>query len=204
MKRLLVFGVSLAIFALVLSIAAEEPAVKKEAGKEAEKKVEQKFSYVGAEKCKPCHRSKAKGDQYGAWESKKHSKAYETLASEESIAVAKELGIEDPQKSDKCLKCHVTAYGVEKERLGPKFDMALGVQCESCHGPGSDYSKLSVMKDYEASVAAGLTVIDESTCKTCHNEESPTYQEFVYKEAYAKIAHENPQKKEAEEESKEG
>jgi hypothetical protein len=202
MKRLLVLGVSLAVFALVLSIAAQEPAEKEAAQKE--KKEEPKYSFVGAEKCKPCHRSKAKGDQYGTWESKAHRRAYETLANEESMKIGKEMGIENPQESDKCLKCHITAFGVEQERLGPKFDTTLGVQCESCHGPGSAYSKLSVMKDYEASVAAGLTVIDESTCTTCHNEESPTYKEFVFEKAYAKIAHENPQKKEAEEEATEG
>ena len=197
MKRILVLGVCLAIFALVLSLSAEEPVEKK-------KEAAPEYTYLGAGKCKPCHRSKAKGDQYGTWESKRHAKAYETLASEEALAIAKKMEIENPQECDECLKCHVTAFGVKKELIGPKFDKTLGVQCESCHGAGSAYSKLSVMKDHEASVAAGLTVIDENICKTCHNEESPTYKEFVYKKAYAAIAHENPQKKEAEVKSEEG
>jgi len=54
-------------------------------------------SYVGVGKCKMCHKSKAKGDQYGIWLKSAHSKAYETLASDESKAVAAKLGLEGLQ-----------------------------------------------------------------------------------------------------------
>jgi len=72
------------------------------------------------------------------------------------------------------------------------FKKELGVQCEACHGPGSDYKAISVMKDKAAAVAAGLIIPDEAMCKKCHNAESPTFTAFDYKTMYAKIAHPRP------------
>ena len=62
--------------------------------------------YIGAENCGKCHKSAKKGNQLGMWQESQHSKAYATLASEEAKAIAKEKGIEDPQKAEACLKCH--------------------------------------------------------------------------------------------------
>ncbi len=157
-------------------------------------------SYVGVGKCKMCHKSKAKGDQYGIWLKSAHSKAYETLASDESKAVAAKLGLEgDPQQLDECLSCHVTGHGVAAELLGKNYKVEDGVGCESCHGPGGDYWKSSVMKDREKAVAAGMIVPDEKTCVQCHNEKSPTFKEFDYEKMVAKIAHPYPDKAEKKE-----
>ncbi len=38
----------------------------------------------------------------------------------------------------------------------------------------------------------GLIIPDEKVCKQCHNEESPTFKEFNFKEYVAKIAHDDP------------
>ena len=38
----------------------------------------------------------------------------------------------------------------------------------------------------------GLLTPDEKLCVGCHNEESPTYKEFKYKEAWAQIEHKVP------------
>jgi hypothetical protein len=43
------------------------------------------------------------------------------------------------------------------------------VQCEVCHGPGSDYKALSVMKDVEKAKAAGLIIPTQDACNTCHD-----------------------------------
>ena len=40
--------------------------------------------YVGAGKCKNCHRSSKAGGQFGSWQKSKHAKAFETLASDEA------------------------------------------------------------------------------------------------------------------------
>lgn len=174
-------SIGLMIFMLSTVVMAEEAA----------------HQYVGAAKCKICHKAEKKGDQYGKWEASKHSKAYEVLASEAAIAIGKDKGIENPQTSDQCLKCHVTAFGAAAEAKAESFDQTEGVGCEACHGPGSDYKKMSVMKDLAAAKDAGLIVPTEETCVTCHNEESPTYKEFKYAEFYKIIAHPDPEMAEA-------
>ena len=89
------------------------------------------------------------------------------------------------------------AYGVDAKLLDKKFDMKDGVGCESCHGAGSGYKAMGVMKDRKKAVAAGLIIAsgDEKQCTGCHSKESPTYKEFKYKEFWAKIKHEIPKKK---------
>lgn len=148
--------------------------------------------YVGAGKCKMCHQMKKYGNQYGIWKNGPHSKAFETLASEKSLKIAAGMGIENPQENEKCLVCHVTAFGVPDSLKKSSFDITDGVGCESCHGPGADYMILSIMKDREKSIAAGLIIPDENTCLICHNENSPTYKPFNYDEKFALIAHPTP------------
>jgi Cytochrome c554 and c-prime len=151
--------------------------------------------YVGADKCKMCHMSEAKGNQYGVWMKSTHAKAYETLAGEKALAIAKEKGLaKPPQETAECLGCHVTGSGKPAEMFAASFKKEQGVSCESCHGPGSDYMKMNIMKDQAAAVAAGLIMPDEKTCTGCHNDKSPTFKGFVFKEAFAKIAHPNPAK----------
>jgi len=153
---------------------------------------EVQHQYVGSAKCKVCHQAEKKGAQYTIWQESKHAKAYESLASEAAIAIGKEKGIDNPQTSDQCLKCHVTAFGAAAEAKAESFDQTEGVGCEACHGPGSDYKKMAVMKDREAAVAAGLVIPTAENCVGCHNEESPTYKEFDFEKFYAIIAHPDP------------
>jgi len=149
-------------------------------------------AYVGAGKCKMCHNSPAKGAQFTKWTESSHSKAYATLASEEAKKIASEKGIADPQKADECLSCHVTGHGADAAMLTDKYNVEDGVGCESCHGPGGDYWKMTVMKVKDDAVAAGLVLPTEATCKGCHNEKSPTFKGFDFAAASAKIAHPNP------------
>jgi hypothetical protein len=160
------------------------------AGAGAQEKV---HKYIGADKCKMCHMAEAKGNQYGAWLKSTHAKAFETLAGEKALAIAKQKGLaKAPQETDACLKCHVTGFGKPAEAFEATFKKEQGVSCESCHGPGSDYKAMEIMKDHAKSVAAGLVVPDEKTCTGCHNAESPTFKAFDYKAALAKVAHPNP------------
>ena len=156
----------------------------------------QEAKYIGSAKCaRMCHKGERKGKQWELWQSRKHAGAFETLGTDESKAIAKKKGItEDPQKADQCLRCHVTAFGVKKELVEPTCTYDEGVGCEACHGPGSRYRKLSVMKDHEKAIAAGLVEQNEAVCTRCHNEESPTYKPFKYDEEVKKIAHPNPKK----------
>lgn len=169
-------------------------------------------SYIGAVSCRSCHRSKAKGEQYVHWSTKTpHPNAYDTLASEKSKEVAAKLGVADPQKDPACLRCHATAFGVDAKKIEKSFKPEMGVQCESCHGPGSYHKeqrlKAAAAKGADAAQAASNTTLDipkdeirlptEAVCRSCHNQDSPTYKPYEHKEFLPKVAHPNPQRKRA-------
>ncbi len=150
-------------------------------------------NYIGASKCKICHMSKKKGNQFGKWQSAKHSKAYETLGTPAAKEAAAKAGVSgNPQEAAQCLKCHVTGYDAPATQKEAKWDKTEGVTCESCHGAGKDYAPMKVMRDREASLAAGMIIPTVETCKGCHNEKSPSFKGFNCAEAYLKIAHDNP------------
>lgn len=178
--------------AVALTIVIAMGCYASAAAQEAQAPPADKPAYIGVAKCSVCHKSEKKGNQLGQWQSTKHAKAYATLATPEAKALAKAKGIEDPQKSNKCLKCHVTGFGADPKLFEASFKVEEGVQCEACHGPGSLYKPVKVMKDRAASIKAGLIIPDEKTCVKCHNAESPSYKKFVFKEMYPKIAHPIP------------
>ncbi len=153
-------------------------------------------NYVGSAKCKVCHKAEKRGAQYVKWQESKHSKAYETLASEKAMEIGKGMDIDNPQTSDKCLKCHVTAFAAAAELKAESFDQTEGVGCEACHGAGSDYKKMKIMKDQAAAIAAGMIVPTEETCVGCHNDKSPTFEKFDFAEYFKIIAHPRPKKAE--------
>jgi len=150
-------------------------------------------AYVGASKCKVCHNTPTWGKIYDKWAATKHFTAYTTLANEQSKGIAKGLKIEDAQKSDKCLVCHVTGYGrygvakivdnggimkiVDKGEIakisgkdeppkGEKYSMEEGVTCEACHGPAGDYITSHIKKDNKKqAIADGLIMPTEELSK---------------------------------------
>ncbi|MGD8305282.1 MAG: cytochrome c family protein [Ignavibacteria bacterium] len=153
-------------------------------------------SYVGVEVCGKCHKSEKQGQQLSIWQDSKHSKAYETLKTEKADQIASEKGYTTKAiETEDCLKCHAVGYNLDASLLDKKFKVEDGVQCESCHGPGSDYKSRKIMKDREQSVANGLIVYEntEDFCTNCHNEESPTFVKFVFEEMWEKIKHSIPQ-----------
>ncbi|MEN3045869.1 MAG: cytochrome c family protein [Candidatus Hydrothermales bacterium] len=145
-----------------------------------------KFEYVKNTVCKMCHKAEARGKQWEIWENSAHAKAFETLKTEKSKEIAKKMGINDPLTSEKCLTCHNGWDGEE------------AVGCQDCHGPGSEYKSMQVMKAvYEGKIKpseVGMIEPNEEFCKKCHNPESPTYKEFKFKEFFEKIKHPVPKK----------
>lgn len=161
--------------------------------------------FIGAAKCKTCHSSKETGNQFEALSKMKHSHAFETLASDAAKATAKAKGVDDPQKADACLKCHVTAFGVPDAEIAKGFDRALGVQCETCHGPGEAHMKARMAaaaaedpnapKVYKGVPAGELVASPEmSLCTGCHNAESPNYKPFCSCKFKLEIRHLNPKR----------
>ena len=152
---------------------------------------ETSHSYVGVKACSLCHKGEKKGDQFGIWEKSKHAQAYEVLTTPAADDIAKAKGLTTPAaESPACLECHAIVGDA-------KADVKNGVQCEVCHGPGSDYKTMAVMKDKGQAIAAGLREYTdkaaiEALCRKCHNERSPTAKAFVFEERWAKIQHPRP------------
>ena len=127
--------------------------------------------YVGVRVCAGCHTAAGIGSQYGKWLHSKHSAAYAVLAKPEGLEMAKLSGLRTlPQDAAICLGCHATAWHSEEWEKDETFHIEDGVQCEGCHGPGSEYASLEVMKDRQAAMKAGLRMPDQDYCVNCHIE----------------------------------
>jgi len=139
--------------------------------------------YVGAKKCKACHMK-----QYKSWKKTNMAGSFENLKSGVKAEEKKKAGL-DPDKDythdEDCVKCHVTGYGKPGGFTSIEETPKLaGVQCESCHGPGGEYSKYMKknQKKWKESgyttdelKAQGLIIPseDEKGCMTCHGGDSP-------------------------------
>lgn len=163
--------------------------------------------FVGTKLCMSCHKKAETGDQAGKWQASAHAKAFEVLASAEAKAVGAKAGVEDPQKSGKCLKCHATAYLFSEEKKLEKPAPEEGVSCESCHGGGKNYKSKETMQDRAKCIAGGMVYPATKSCERCHNDQSPTWKAdryttkdgkkvgFDVEQAAKKIEHPNPQAK---------
>ncbi|HEX9828591.1 MAG TPA: cytochrome c family protein [Bacteroidota bacterium] len=152
--------------------------------------------FIGVKACRPCHNTAKQGEQFPIWEKSPHAQAYKTLTTAKANEVAKAKGLSKPAaESPECLECHVIT--ADAKLLEKSFDMKDGVQCETCHGAGSVYKNMTIMKDHAKSVAAGMREFKdeaaiEAYCKTCHNPKSPSYKEFKFKEYWDKTKHTVP------------
>ena len=147
----------------------------------------EEFTFVGAAKCKMCHRTESQGQQHPIWEESGHSKSFQQLTSEEGLALQA-----DAPENPECLKCHSPL--AEK---APELKEE-GVTCELCHGPGSAYKSMTVMKNHEDAVAKGLIAYAseeaiKKQCLTCH--ENAHDKPFDFAAAWEKIKHDKPEAK---------
>jgi YVTN family beta-propeller protein len=146
------------------------------------------FQFTGVMACAQCHTSPEHGFQFSKWRTSKHAQAFAVLASPRGYEIAREDGVKgDPQKSEQCLKCHTTGRGFTASSFLKGFDLRDGVQCESCHGPGNDYSPEAIMLDKASARAKGLLEVTVKTCLPCH--EKAHGKKFDYEAATPKIAH---------------
>lgn len=147
-----------------------------------------KFKFTGVMACAECHEGHQMGYQFSKWRMGPHARAYATLASPRGYEIAREAGLQgNPQTHDQCLKCHTTGASSDEASLLDSFDARDGVQCESCHGPGSEYSPEDIMLDPEASRRNGLDEPDAQTCLRCH--ENAHGKPFHYEDALDEIRH---------------
>ncbi len=128
------------------------------------------LAYVGAAQCARCHESEA-----AFWAQTKHARAYRTL-----VTVDKQFSLD-------CIRCHVTGWqqpgGVcridRTEIGGPGIDgHGVGrrdVQCEDCHGPGSDHVR-------DETGAFIQRQVPETVCLRCHEAaNSPHFDDARYR-----------------------
>ena len=126
-------------------------------------------AYVGANACVECHRSESE-----FWTQTRHAHAYETL-----VAVKKQFSLD-------CIHCHVTGWQqaggvcrIDRTEFGGKGldGRGLGrrdVQCEACHGPGSEH-----VKDPPGHIRAQVSA---TMCMRCHEPaNSPKFNDAKYR-----------------------
>lgn len=154
-----------------------------------------KAKYVGAKKCKTCHIK-----QYNSWEKTNMAESFKNLEKGVMVEEKKKAGLEDKDYTHdpECLKCHTTGYGKGGFVSLEETQHLKNVQCESCHGPGSEFMKIMKKKKktftLEEVKAAGLIIPSESEkgCLECHGGDSPFNEKvdpkykFVFKERLEK------------------
>lgn len=147
MKTLRIAAWTLAVglsFIGMASLADSEPAKEAAAAP----------TYVGAEKCKMCHLK-----QYKTWAETGMAKAWDR--------------VKDAKDVDKCVSCHTTGYGKSGGFTSVKETPHLtGVQCESCHGPGSEHTALPI-KEKDPQIRKSTINKGITDCRTCHSPHIP-------------------------------
>jgi len=149
----------------------------------------QTFTYVGSAKCAICHKTESQGKQYPIWQGTKHSQSFAAFSTPQAADVAKQANVQNPAESSDCLKCHAPLYEKAAELK------AEGVTCEVCHGPGSEYKKLNIMKDKALATQNGLIIYDnqdaiKKQCLTCHA--NAHGKSFDFAPALEKVKHNKP------------
>lgn len=139
-----------------------------------------RYVYVGAETCAgKCHNNEEMGHQYDSWKKSRHAKSFESLASEEALAVCKKAGVSgNPAESMVCLKCHVTAAGYDPASLGTTYKKEDGVTCESCH---------------KGEFIPKTFLPGEADCLICHNNSVHEITAFNFEVSCLKISHPRPE-----------
>jgi len=132
-------------------------------------------AYVGAAVCKNCH-----SEKHADWAETGHAEALEAL---QRIGQA---------SNPECLPCHTVGFGQPSGFVSEGTTPELaGVQCESCHGPGSEH--VAAGGD-ESKIIHGAEVLKAEVCGRCHTgAHQPTFEEWEqspHKEAAELLAEE--------------
>ncbi|MDN3640308.1 multiheme c-type cytochrome [Simiduia curdlanivorans] len=113
-------------------------------------------------------------NEYHIWSTQdRHSRAYQTLLTDRSKAMAQRLGLGSAHTAKACLDCH--ADNVAAAQRGQKFQLSDGVSCEACHGGSEKWLKSHTepQVSHADNIANGLypteNALDRSAlCLSCH------------------------------------
>ncbi len=156
--------------------------------------------YIGSQACGQCHDGPAIGHQFSKWRLSAHAKAYAALSLPQAAEITRLSGItEEPHRAKMCLGCHATASEEEDWRHGDGFHLEDGLQCEACHGPGSEYATFEIMKNKPRAMANGLKMLPKEDCMICHRTKGShdavlKKKPFQLDEAALRVAHPIPKK----------
>ena len=90
--------------------------------------------------------------------------------------------------ADKCKLCHKVEFASWSKTKHATGKMT--VECEDCHGPGSKYRTMAVMKDKAKAKANGLIEPTEADCKACHAKQNVKVENYA--EAFKKVHDKKP------------
>jgi 2',3'-cyclic-nucleotide 2'-phosphodiesterase (5'-nucleotidase family) len=120
--------------------------------------------YVGMGECESCHRK-----EVAFWKTTVHAQAFQAL-------------VDKGKQFDRdCIVCHTTGW---HEPGGASFESYKdfeSVQCEVCHGPGSDHIEQTDKAGFDGTIIADPTASADGTpqfsrCLDCHTpEQSDTF-----------------------------
>jgi hypothetical protein len=185
-------------------------------GESTERPQKKKYKYLGAVVCMECHAKEELGKQFQAWTGSEHARAYLVLGTgyPEMIEMQAQGMVEVGHgrdiareamrlgTGDDCLKCHAKGAQVDKSFLEPTFHFEDGVQCETCHGPGSGYviwmREITTGNRPKLASEVQPKMPTMEDCLACHREK-PSHavlknNPFDFEKAWKKIAHSIPQK----------
>lgn len=122
----------------------------------------------------PFRDSNIQQNEFAIWqEFDPHAKAWQTLGSDTSKAIARKLGIGDPAESKVCLDCHADSVG--QDMRGERFQISDGVGCESCHGGSESWLNAHADKGvtHNDNLKNGMYPTDQPIararlCLSCH------------------------------------
>ena len=125
--------------------------------------------YVGVSACLECHEH-----TLSYWNADRHKVAWDTL-------------VRDNKTYDlECVGCHATGYGKPGGSILTEMKNLKTVQCESCHGPGSQH----VEYGDPSLISKG---VPESVCVGCHNPKHSTRFDYeLYKSRILVPGHGKP------------
>ncbi|HEY0721060.1 MAG TPA: cytochrome c family protein [Gammaproteobacteria bacterium] len=110
-----------------------------------------RYTYAGNAKCRLCHRDFFLGRKQDV-----HDHAFEKL-----------IGTEYENNS-RCLACHTTGHGVKGGFTSiEQTPRLMNVQCEGCHGPGSEHIRRNAKGGFLA--GTDRPEILQKMCLSCHS-----------------------------------
>ncbi len=142
-----------------------------------------KDRHLGVASCSNsvCHGKVAKDatstvwlNEYRVWlREDYHSRAYRTLLTDQSKAIARKMGIGAAHTAKVCLDCH--ADNVPVENRGRRFQISDGVSCEACHGGSERWIESHTEPNtlHSDNLAKGMYPTEDAAaraklCLSCH------------------------------------